>query len=46
MEVKRQYVPPMAEQNRFAEDVIMSSTMDVLTEDKTWGAWDEQGGEF
>ena len=46
MMAKKAYVPPMAEQNRFAEDVIMSSQYDCTTEDKTWGAWDEQGGEY
>lgn len=46
MKVKRQYVPPMAEQNRYAEDVILSSAMDVLTQDKTWGEWNDGGGEF
>ena len=42
----KKYVPPVAEQNRYAEDVIMSSAMDVLTQDKTWGEWNDGGGEF
>lgn len=46
MMTKKAYVPPMAEQNRYAEDVILSSQYDCTTQDKAWGAWDEQGGEL
>lgn len=43
---KKKYVPPVAEQNRYAEDVILSSQYDCTTQDKTWGEWNDGGGEF
>lgn len=44
MKKKGSYTAPEAAYSGYAEDVVMASIVDNITQDKEWSEWTDEGG--